>query len=62
MATAPAPPPGSPAPEPGAEWQVPAQPRGAGRWVKPIVTLLLYALVFYWTDVRAMLDTSPAPR
>ena len=35
MATAPAPPPGSSAPEPGAEWQVPAQRRGPGRWIKP---------------------------
>ena len=56
MATAPAPPPGSSAPEPGAEWQVPSERGSPGRWIKAIVTLLLYALVFYWTDVRAIVS------
>jgi glycosyltransferase 2 family protein len=55
MSTAQAPPPGSSAPEPGPEWQVPPQ-RGAGRWIKALVTLLLYALVFYWTDVRVIVS------
>ena len=56
MATAPAPPPGSSAPETGAEWQVPSERGGPGQWIKAIVTLLLYALVFYWTDVRAIVS------
>jgi hypothetical protein len=32
------------------------------RWLKPIVTLLLYALVFYWTDARALLSRLAAAR
>jgi uncharacterized protein (TIRG00374 family) len=61
MSTAQAPPPGSSAPEPGPEWQVPSQ-RGPGRWIKALVTLLLYALVFYWTDVRAIFSRLTAVR
>jgi len=28
--------------------------RSRGRWLKPLVSLCLYALIFYWTDVRAI--------
>ena len=28
--------------------------RGGGRWLKPVGTLALYALVFYWTDAAAI--------
>ena len=27
---------------------------GAARWIKPVVTVTLYALIFYWTDVSAI--------
>ena len=41
-------------PVPGSPDAIPVR-AGPGRWVKPAVTLLLYALVFYWTDARAIL-------
>lgn len=28
---------------------------GLGRWLKPTVTIALYALVFYWIDARKIL-------
>jgi len=31
-----------------------AAARRASRWLKPLVTLVLYGLIFYWTDVRAI--------
>ena len=30
--------------------------RGAWRWLKPVVTLTLYGIVFYWTDAGAVLS------
>jgi uncharacterized protein (TIRG00374 family) len=27
---------------------------GRGRWVKPLVSLCFYAIIFYWTDVRTI--------
>jgi uncharacterized protein (TIRG00374 family) len=30
------------------------RPGRATRWVKPLVTVALYAVIFYWTDVRAI--------
>ena len=51
----PAEPPGSPGAPAGPEWS-PARPGRIARWIKPAVTVLLYALVFYWTDVRALLE------
>jgi uncharacterized protein (TIRG00374 family) len=38
----------------GPGWS-PAHAGRIARWTKPAVTLLLYALVFYWTDARALL-------
>ena len=45
----------------GAAHAVEPEPRAAdafqrsrGRWLKPLVSLCLYALIFYWTDVRAI--------
>jgi uncharacterized protein (TIRG00374 family) len=31
-----------------------ARAGGVTRWIKPIVTVALYALIFYWTDVTAI--------
>jgi uncharacterized protein (TIRG00374 family) len=35
---------------------------GPGRWLKPTVTLLLYVLVFSWTDTGALLNRLAAAR
>ncbi len=34
---------------------MPSSGRRLGRWLKPVVTLALYGLVFYWTDARSVL-------
>ena len=41
-------------PGPPAPASVPAR-RGPGRWIKPVVSLSLYALIFWFTDVSAIL-------
>jgi uncharacterized protein (TIRG00374 family) len=41
-------------PGPPASVSAPA-PRGPGRWIKPIVSLSLYVLIFWFTDVSAIL-------
>src|SRR5262245_7386056 len=46
-------PPGRPRAGADAEWP-PVASGGSVRWMRPAVTLLLYALVFYWTDARAL--------
>src|SRR3954452_22280808 len=62
MATAAAAPPPNPAPRPEAAWP-PSLPPGRVRWwIKPTVTVLLYALVFYWTDARALTSRLAAAR
>jgi glycosyltransferase 2 family protein len=45
--------PGRPGAGANAEWPPPTA-GGSARWMRPAVTLLLYALVFYWTDARAL--------
>lgn len=49
--------PGEPASlESGAAADAEALPRerGGARWLKPLVSLFFYGLIFYWTDVRAI--------
>jgi glycosyltransferase 2 family protein len=43
-----------PAVPPAAALVASARARGISRWFKPIVTIALYALIFYWTDVGAI--------
>jgi glycosyltransferase 2 family protein len=37
-------------------WQGQRRKGGLGRWLKPVVTIALYVLVFYWTDASAILS------
>ena len=43
--------------QPGAGQHLPAERRGGalGRWLKPVISLALYAVVFTWTDASAVL-------
>jgi uncharacterized protein (TIRG00374 family) len=62
MATAAAAPSPNPAARPDSAWP-PSLPQGrVRRWIKPTVTVLLYALVFYWTDARALTSRLAAAR